>query len=232
MNEIVGYIRVSTQEQGRSGLGLEAQKSRITQFCESEGLTILKWFQDVQSGSGTEADNFRPGLTSALEFAKSKRCSVVVAKLDRLSRSVSYISSLMAKQVSFVVCELGLETDPFLLHIYAALSEKERRLISERTRAALAAKKMRGEPLGNPNLAAARSLSQQARISKANDYAAKVYPTIHAFLGQGWSLRKIADQLNSTLVATPRHGRWSASQIVRVLERQKALALSTEGSII
>ena len=186
----------------------------------------------MQSGSGTEADNFRPGLNSALEFAKSKRCSVVVAKLDRLSRSVSYISTLMARQVPFVVCELGLETDPFLLHIYAALSEKERRLISERTRAALAAKKLRGEPLGNPNLAAVRSLSAQARISKANDYAAKVLPTIQAFLGQGLSLRKIADQLNSIGVATPRDSRWSASQIVRILERQNQLALSTESSII
>ena len=232
MKEVVGYIRVSTQEQGRSGLGLEAQEARIKQFCDAEGLAVIEWFHDVQSGKGDQSTNQRPGLSAALALAQKRKCHLVVAKLDRLSRDVAFISDLMKQQVPIIACELGMDTDPFVLHLYAALSEKERRMISERTRAALAAKKLRGEPLGNPNLAAVRSLSAQARISKANDYAAKVLPTIQAFLGQGLSLRKIADQLNSIGVATPRDSRWSASQIVRILERQNQLALSTESSII
>ena len=228
MNQVVGYIRVSTQEQGRSGLGLDAQESRIKHFCDTEGLTILEWFRDVQSGSGTEAENFRPGLSSALGLAKSKRCPVVIAKLDRLSRSVSYISTLMAEKVPFIVCELGMETDPFLLHIYAALSEKERRLIAERTRAALAAKKVRGERLGNPNISAVRKLAHERRAAIANEFAAKMLPTITAFQGQGSSLRQIAIQMNNSGLVTQRHGRWSAMQVARVLDRRKMLAIFSD----
>jgi DNA invertase Pin-like site-specific DNA recombinase len=217
MNEVVGYIRVSTQEQGRSGLGLEAQESRIKQFCDTERLTIIGWFHDVQSGSGTEAENFRPGLSSALGLAKSKRCPVVVAKLDRLSRSVSYISTLMAEKVPFVVCELGMETDPFLLHIYAALSEKERRLIAERTRAALAAKKARGERLGNPDLAPARKKSIAVRKAIAEQFAAHLRPTIELFRAKGMSQRQMAGHLNQLGLTTRRGCQWSAMQVGRLL---------------
>lgn len=223
MTQVVGYIRVSTQEQGRSGLGLEAQESRIKQFCDAEGLTVVGWFRDVQSGSGTATENFRPGLHDALALAKSKKCAVVIAKLDRLSRSVSYISGLMTEKVPFIVCELGLDTDPFLLHIYAALSEKERRLISERTRAALAAKKARGEPLGNPNLGSARKLSQQRRAAIADQHAARVLPAITAFRNQGLSYQKVAQYMNDAGMATPKGSRWSAAQVIRAVERHKAI---------
>lgn len=217
MNEVVGYIRVSTVEQGRSGLGLEAQESRIKEFCESEGLTIIGWFRDVQSGSGTVAENFRPGLHDALVLAKSKKCPVVIAKLDRLSRSVSFISALMAEKVPFIVCELGLETDPFLLHIFAALSEKERRLISERTRAALAAKKARGERLGNPDLAPARTKSIAARKAIAEHFAAHLRPTIELFKAKGMSQHQMAGHLNQLGLTTRRGCQWSAMQVGRLL---------------
>ena len=223
MTGVVGYVRVSTRGQKSSGLGLEAQTERITQFCSAEGLTVIKWFEDTQSGAGTEEDNFRPGLASALEFARERRCSVIVARLDRLSRSVRYISTLVDEQVPFICCDLGLDTDQFTLHIFAALGEKERRLISERTKSALAAKRERGQRLGNPNLSAVRELAHERRAAIANEFAAKMLPTITAFQGQGSSLRQIAVQMNNSGLVTQRHGRWTAMQVSRVLDRKCGL---------
>jgi DNA invertase Pin-like site-specific DNA recombinase len=196
---------------------LEAQELRIKQFCESEGLTIIGWFRDVQSGSGTAAENFRPGLHDALALAKSKKCPVVIAKLDRLSRSVSFISALMAEKVPFIVCELGMETDPFLLHLFAALSEKERQLIADRTRSALAAKKARGERLGNPDLAPARTKSIAARKALAKQFAAHLRPTIDLFKAKGMSQHQMAGHLNQLGLTTRRGCQWSAMQVGRLL---------------
>ena len=122
---------------------------------------------EVETGKGADALDRRPQLAAALDRAKAFRCPVVVSKLDRLSRDVAFISSLMARKVDFVVAELGPEIDPFMLHIYAAVAEKERSLISQRTKAALAAKTARGEPLGNPRLAEARIAKGIAIESKA-----------------------------------------------------------------
>jgi DNA invertase Pin-like site-specific DNA recombinase len=232
MNEAIGYIRVSTQEQGRSGLGLEAQEASIRKFCEIEGLTIVDWFRDVQSGAGTESDNFRPGLSSALASAKAKKCPVVVAKLDRLSRSVHYISKLINDEVSFLVCDLGRQNGPMVTYMFAILSEQERTFISERTRAALAAKRARGEPLGNPNLAAVRMLAHQRNRDKANEFALRILPTIRAYKGQGFSNRKIAAEMNLLGVATQRKGRWSATHIARLLDRQEQLASVCQSATI
>ena len=136
--EIIAYLRVSTQRQGRSGLGIEAQRAAIMRFAEAEGLHLVAEYTEVESGKGTDALHTRPQLRAALAAARKRKCSIVVAKLDRLSRDVAFTSGLMAQRVPFVVAELGVDADPFLLHIYAALAEKERRLISARTRAALA----------------------------------------------------------------------------------------------
>jgi DNA invertase Pin-like site-specific DNA recombinase len=148
-SQFVAYYRVSTQRQGRSGLGIEAQKSAVARFAETEGLTQIAEFTEVETGKGSDALDRRPQLAAALAAAKTAKCPVVVAKLDRLSRDVAFIAGLMAQRVPFIVAELGIDADPFMLHLYAALAEKERRMISERTRSALAARKAQGKRLGN-----------------------------------------------------------------------------------
>ena len=149
MKAAVAYTRVSTREQGKSGLGLEAQRAAITAFAEREQITVTGWFSEVESGkrvSDTLAE--RPQLRAALEASKAAGASVLVSKLDRLSRDVHFISGLMVHKVHFTVAELGPDVDPFMLHLFAALAEKERAMISQRTKAALAALKARGVKLG------------------------------------------------------------------------------------
>src|SRR6266850_1827951 len=145
----VAYLRVSTAEQGKSGLGLEAQRAAIEAFCLRDNLTVSDWFTEVQSGKRvSDTLNERPQLQAALALAKSRKAPILIAKLDRLSRDVHFISGLMVQRVEFIACELGRVSDPFLLHLFAALAEKERALISQRTTAALAALKARGVKLG------------------------------------------------------------------------------------
>src|ERR1700737_2925022 len=133
MPTAVAYVRVSTAAQGRSGLGLEAQRAAIKDFAEREGIEVEEWFTEAESGSGSDALEKRPQLAAAIGAARKRRAAVLVAKLDRLSRDVHFISGLMAHRVEFVVTSLGRQADPFILHLYAALAEKERALISERT---------------------------------------------------------------------------------------------------
>ena len=162
----VAYLRVSTQQQQRSGLGIEAQRAAIAWFAEAEGIRIVAEFVEAETGKGADALDRRPQLAAALAAAKSAKCAVLVSKLDRLSRDVAFVSGLMAQRVPFIVAELGRDADPFMLHLYAALAEKERRLISERAKAALAAKKASGASLGNPkNLVAAGSIGRAVQIS-------------------------------------------------------------------
>ncbi len=126
----------------RSGLGLDAQRERRAQFVAQNGMDVVKAFTEVETGKGADAlDRSRRQLAAALAAVRRHRGQVLVAKLDRLSRDVHFIAELMAQQVSFLVAELSADVDPFMLHVYAALVEKERRMISERTRAALAARK-------------------------------------------------------------------------------------------
>jgi DNA invertase Pin-like site-specific DNA recombinase len=140
----------------------------------------------------------RPQLEAALAAAKAAKCSVVVAKLDRLSRDVAFVAGLMAQRVPFIVAELGRDADPFMLHLYAALAEKERRLISERTKAALVAKKAAGAALGNSvNLAEAGSLGRVTLIESADDFARSLAPALRAIRSEGaTTLRSIAWALN------------------------------------
>ena len=130
---LIAYYRVSTQKQGRSGLGLEAQQTAIANFAKAEGLKVIGEYTEIETGKGADALDRRPKLAAALKAARKQDASVCVAKLDRLSRDVHFISGLMTHKVPFIVAELGAQADPFLLHIYAALAEQERRMISERT---------------------------------------------------------------------------------------------------
>jgi DNA invertase Pin-like site-specific DNA recombinase len=165
--QAVAYMRVSTGQQGASGLGLEAQRHALAEFAARERFEITETFEEVVSGKGDDLAR-RPQLRAALRAARKirdadYRCApIVIAKLDRLSRDVHFISGLMAEQVPFIVAELGADTDPFLLHIYAALAEKERRLISERTKAGLAAARRRGVKLGGENEQSRRTAAEAA----------------------------------------------------------------------
>ena len=147
----IGYCRVSTAEQGKSGLGLEAQRAAVETFAKREGFLVSDWFTEVQSGKRvSDTLDERPQLQAALKAGKAAKCPILVSRIDRLSRDVHFISGLMVQRVEFIACELGLVADPFMLLLFAALAEKERAMISQRTKAALAALKARGVKLGNP----------------------------------------------------------------------------------
>ena len=169
----IAYLRVSTQRQGRSGLGLEAQREAIARHCHAAGITLAGEFIEVETGKGFDAIDRRPELKAALAAARKLRAPIIVAKLDRLSRDVAFIAGLMADRVPFQCCDIP-HADPFLLHIYAAVAEQERRATSERTKAALAAKKAQGVKLGNPNLAAARAVNLKRSQARAAAHAAVI----------------------------------------------------------
>src|SRR6516165_9068860 len=167
MSHAIAYYRVSTARQGKSGLGIEAQKAAVQRFAQAEGIDLIGQHVEVETGKGADALDRRPELGRALAQARKAKCPVIVAKLDRLSRDVHFISGLMAQRVPFIVAELGADADPFMLHIYAALAEKERALISTRTKAALAAKKAAGAKLGNPRAAEA-AVKAHAAFNRAS----------------------------------------------------------------
>lgn len=221
MKQAVAYLRVSTQAQGKSGLGIDAQKAAIERFAEAEGFAITFWFEEVETGKGADALDRRPVLSEALYVARKSKAPVIVAKLDRLSRDVAFIAGLMAQRVPFVVAELGADADPFMLHLYAALAEKERSLISKRTREALQAKKKAGALLGNrTNLAVAQAKGAASNAAGSKAFADNVFPIIQTIKANGAnSLRGIADVLNARGVRTPRGGYWTAVQVSRVLKR-------------
>jgi DNA invertase Pin-like site-specific DNA recombinase len=171
-------------------------------------------------GKGADALDRRRVLASALAVARKSKCSIIVAKLDRLSRDVHFISGLMVHKVPFIVAELGADADPFMLHLYAALAEKERALISTRTKAALAAKKASGIKLGNPRAAETIERAHAANRQAADQFAANVLPIVRAIQAAGInSLAAIAEALNARGVRTARGGSWHSSTVRNLLAR-------------
>jgi DNA invertase Pin-like site-specific DNA recombinase len=226
MERAIAYYRVSTRRQQRSGLGIDAQRAAVARFAEAEGITIVREYVEAETGKGTDALDRRPELATALSEARRLKGCVLVAKLDRLSRDVAFIAGLMAQRVPFVVAELGRDADPFMLHLYAALAEKERRLISERTKASLAARKANGGLLGNRrNIAQAGELGRQIQVSAANEFAAKVLPAVNAIRHSGAeTLEAICTALNQQGIRTPRGRRWHVSSVANLLARTKTHA--------
>lgn len=217
---LVAYLRVSTGKQGRSGLGLDGQRDTITRFAEAEGYEIVAEYVEVETGKGADALDRRPQIAAALGDARKRKGTVVVAKLDRLSRDVHFISGLMVHKVPFIVTELGADVDPFMLHIYAALGEQERRYIASRTKAALAVKKAQGVALGGPQLDKARKASREAVMANADRHASNVIPIIKAVRKAGAStLREVAEALNARGVRTARGGMWHAMTVKNVMDR-------------
>lgn len=216
MRKYVTYMRVSTTEQGRSGLGLEAQKRDISIFLETYSdvpFEIVGAFVEVQSGK----DDERPELTKAIQLAKKTGAELLVAKLDRLSRRVSFIASLMEDpRLSLRVAQMPY-ADKFQLHIYAALAEQERDFISKRTKAALQEAKARGTKLGGLR----DETMKRNEVVKANAdaRAARLRGLVEPMRRDGKSLRQIAEELDRAGVATARGGRWNAAQVSRVIKR-------------
>ena len=214
MRQAVSYIRVSTGQQAKSGLGIEAQRESITRFLAAEGLELAGEYVEIETGKGCDALDRRPQLAAALAAARKAKAPVVVAKLCRLSRDVAFVSGLMAQRVPFIVTELGAGADPFMLHIYAALAEKERNLIADRTRDALAAKKAQGALLGNrTNLPEAAAKGAAMQRAAANAFAANVLPVIRQIQAAGVTThRAIAEALNARGIRTARGGQWHEIQ--------------------
>jgi DNA invertase Pin-like site-specific DNA recombinase len=223
MTSAVAYCRVSTTRQGKSGLGIEAQRAAVQRFAEAEGIEIIAEHVEVETGKGTDALDRRPELAAALARARKAKCPILVAKLDRLSRDVHFISGLMAHRVAFIVAELGADCDPFMLHLYAALAEKERVLISQRTKAALAAKKAAGAKLGNPRAAETVGKAHAANRAAADQFAANVLPIVRTIQATGISsFTGIAEALNVRGIRTARGGAWHASTVRNLLSRRPA----------
>jgi DNA invertase Pin-like site-specific DNA recombinase len=217
MKSAIAYLRVSTAEQGRSGLGLAAQRKVIDEFAAAEGFALADAISEVASGKLALDD--RPGLRKALAKAGKLRCPVIVAKLDRLSRDVAFISRLMAAGTPFIVAELGADPDPFILHLFAALSEKERKLIASRTKSALADLKAQGVPLGNrTNLREAQALGQARNAEKAAAFAAAILPEVRRLQQQGMTMTQIADELNRRGVKTALGRTWHQSTVSRLIK--------------
>ena len=212
MSEIIAYYRVSTAKQGRSGLGLEAQRAAVAAFAKAEGFTVAAEYTEIETGKGADALNKRPQLRAALKQAKRSKASMCVARLDRLSRDVAFISGLMSQRVPFIVAALGRDVDPFVLHIYAALAEQERKMISQRTRAGLQQAKARGVQLGRTGAALA---AKNAAAAAERDEALR--PILVSMVGQ--SSRAIAEQLTEQGIEPPRGGAWSNKTVLRMMAR-------------
>lgn len=218
----VAYYRVSTSTQGRSGLGLEAQRTAVTDICSGRGLEIIAEFTEIESGGR----NDRPELSEALRRAKLTGATLVVAKLDRLSRSVAFLSALQDSGAAFIAADMP-EANELTVHILAAVAQAERKAISTRTREALRAAKARGVKLGNPQGAtplrkagkgneAALRARQEAVVARCEELRGEV-ANIRAQGAE--SLREIAAGLNERRIEAPRGGEWHPSGVRRLLLR-------------
>lgn len=222
----IAYLRVSTSEQGKSGLGIEAQHADIIAFCESNGIELIDTVSEVASAKG-DYKKSRAGLNALLVRCKKEKCALIVSKLDRLSRDVESIANLVNdKGIRFVVAQLGLDADNFQIHLFASLAQKERDWISQRTKAALQAKKARALidglelRLGNrTNLNIAQSKGRGIQVCNANAYAANLKDLLTGYQSQGKSLNEMARQLNQIGVKTARGGAWYAKTVANVLGR-------------
>jgi DNA invertase Pin-like site-specific DNA recombinase len=202
----VAYYRVSTDKQGDRGYGLEAQRKAVGDYLNGGNWKLVGEFTEVESGKRT--DN-RPELEKALVAAKKHRATLILAKLDRLARNVAFIAGLMERKVDFVCCDMPTAT-PFMLHVYAAVAEEERRMIAARTKAGLAAAKAKGVELGNAKLAADNHAAAVAR-------AKEIKPVLREL--RGMSARAAAAELNLRAVPTPTGAPWSAKTVIRARGR-------------
>lgn len=212
--QFVAYFRVSTDRQGRSGLGLDAQRAAVAAYIAGQG-ELAGEFTEIESGK--KAD--RPQLAAALDLAVRRRAVLVIARLDRLARNVALIANLMDSRVEFVACDMP-QANRLTLHILAAVAEHEREMISQRTKAALAAAKVRGTRLGSPDATKARALAAMKLRANAARFAGVVLPIIDSLKAEGLGLRAIARELDRRGIRTARGGEWAAATVRAILLRR------------
>jgi DNA invertase Pin-like site-specific DNA recombinase len=208
--KFVAYYRVSTDKQGRSGLGLEAQQEAVKRWLDGGTWKLLASFTEVESGKRVQ----RPELAKALAYCKRYKATLLIARLDRLARNVHFISGLTEAKVKFVAVDMP-EATPFMLHIYAAVAQEEARAISARTKAALVAAKARGKRLGSYG---ADVLAQRWK-AEAQQRADALAPTLRELQAKGLTLRGMAAELSKRKIATPRGGKWHPQTVQQVLRR-------------
>jgi DNA invertase Pin-like site-specific DNA recombinase len=231
MLKLIAYYRVSTQRQGQSGLGLDAQRSMVERYAASVGGEIVRSYREVESGRKSS----RPELLKAVAHARHVGGVLVIAKLDRLARNVAFTSALMESGLKFVACDVP-DANEFTIHILAAMAQQEARMISERTKAALAELKKRGVKLGgaregslsedgrrrrDEGLKRAREAARVSRSERAVGSLSFLMPLIRELRGEGRSLREVARRLNEEGMTTRRGGKWTAVAVWRA-ERMDA----------
>lgn len=224
--KVVHYFRVSTAQQGRSGLGLEAQRAAVAQFCKTRDCDVLAEFTEVESGKR----NDRPELAKAMHHAKVTGATLVIAKLDRLSRNAAFLLQLQDSGVRFQAADMP-DASNLTVGILALVAQQEREAISARTKAALAAAKARGQRLGNPNGANAlhraakgNGAAVQALKDGADRHAANLLPIVRDLQAKGvTSLPRLAAALNGMHMETARGGTWHPSSVKNLLARLDAL---------
>ncbi|WP_223176869.1 recombinase family protein [Sphingomonas hominis] len=216
MTKAVAYLRVSTDKQGKSGLGLEAQREAVARYVAANGVDLIGEHIEVETGKGANALSKRPELVAALATAKREKAGLIIAKLDRLARNVHFISGLMETGVEFAVADMP-NADRFQLHLFAALAEKEAEVISQRTKAALAAAKDRGTELGkHGKVLAARNQAE------AMDRLEPIAADLLALRAEGLSVRKMVEALNTRAIPSPAGGKWHPASLHKALARLEA----------
>jgi DNA invertase Pin-like site-specific DNA recombinase len=219
MSVAIAYTRLSPSE-GRSGLGLEAQQEDIQRFADQHGFEISSWFQDIQTGTGSDPLSKRPGLAQAFRMAKKLKCPIIVSKLDRLSRNVKFLAGLKARDTLFHVVQFGIRNDDLMLNIHVSVAQQKRQQIGEKIKAALARKKAQGHLLGNrTNLETAQECGRQRVKANADAFAKGVKELITERRVRGASLAEIAQQLNLMGLKTARGSEWLPMQVSRILAR-------------
>jgi DNA invertase Pin-like site-specific DNA recombinase len=214
----IAYYRVSTDRQGKSGLGLDAQRKAVMDYLNGGSWELAGEFVEVESGKHSD----RPKLEAALEACRKQRAKLVIAKLDRLSRNLAFIATLMESGVEFVAVD-NPHANKLTVHILAAVAQHEREMISERTKAALQAAKRRGTKLGNPRINQAAKLAVASLKATADRFAANVLPVIREIQASGaTSANAIAAKLNERGVKTARGGKWTHVQVGAALARQSS----------
>lgn len=221
----VSYLRVSTQKQGASGLGLEAQQAAVQQFVQGRAGTILQEFVEVETGKGADALTRRPRLKEALDVAKRKGAVLVIAKLDRLARNVHFISGLMESGVEFVAADMP-QANKTMIQIFAAMSEWEREQISARTAAAAKARMARGETYGFASEKYSKEAHEKAcevsaatRIAQADAFAENLRKTVDLFRKSNYSVNQMAEEFNKQGIKTARGGLWYPTTVANLIRR-------------